>query len=46
LSFNENAKVIAPKPWFRSSRTPSELVPSTWLQFDAHYDLQNSEKRP
>jgi hypothetical protein len=46
LSFTTNAKVIAPKPWFRSSRTPSELVPSTWLQFDAHYDLQNSEKRP
>jgi hypothetical protein len=45
LSFNENAKVIAPKPWFRSSRTPNELVPSNWLQFDAHYDLQNSGKR-
>lgn len=45
LSFTTNAKVIAPKPWFRSSGTPNELVPGTWLQFDAHYDLQISEKQ-
>lgn len=45
LSFSENAKVISPSPWFRGSQTPNDLIPDTWLQFDARYDVQISEKQ-
>jgi hypothetical protein len=45
LSFNENAKVISPSPWFRGSQTPNDLIPDTWLQFDARYDVKISDKQ-
>ena len=30
LSFTPNAKVIAPRPWFRNRPTPQELIPPHW----------------
>ena len=44
LSFSEDAKVISPRPWFRGSDTPNQLIPENWLEFDAHYDIHDSEK--
>lgn len=44
LSLNEDAKVISPRPWFRGSDTPNQLIPDKWLEFDAHYDIHGSEK--
>lgn len=44
LSLNEGAKVISPRPWFRGSDTPNQLIPENWLEFEAHYDIHDSEK--
>ena len=35
LSYSENPKVIAPRPWFEVAPEPRKLIPDTWLRIDA-----------
>jgi len=34
LSYSENPKVIAPKPWFAGKLEPRDLIPSEWNQIE------------
>lgn len=34
LSYSENPKVIAPKPWFAGKLEPKDLIPSEWKQIE------------
>ena len=31
LTYNDNAPVIAPEPWFKSLKSPNEILPKNWL---------------
>ena len=31
LTYNEKASVIAPKPWFETLKSPSEIIPNNWI---------------
>lgn len=35
LSFNKDAEVIAPSPWFKGMESPRELIPPSWKQMQA-----------
>ena len=35
LSYTSEPEVIAPNPWFRSAKSPSELIPPNWSTFEA-----------
>lgn len=37
LSFNREAQVIAPKPWFLGMEDPADLIPKNWTTIDAGY---------
>jgi hypothetical protein len=37
LSRNQNAKVIAPTPWFIGQNEPIELIPPNWVRRTGHY---------
>ena len=32
LNVNNKKIVISPKKWFKKSETPSDLIPSSWIQ--------------
>lgn len=34
LSYNENAIVVAPSPWFKSVLQPKMLIPNNWVMMD------------
>jgi Glycosyl transferase family 11 len=36
LSRNQNAKVIAPFPWFIGQEEPADLIPQNWLRRNGH----------
>lgn len=38
LSYNPNAIVICPFPWFKNVREPSHLIPPNWLRRDAKFN--------
>ena len=38
LSYSPSPKVIAPTPWFKSSREPSEIVPPSWIRQTAWHE--------
>jgi hypothetical protein len=38
LSYNPNAIVICPSPWFKKVREPSHLIPPNWLRRDAKFN--------
>jgi hypothetical protein len=37
LSYQQNIKVIAPSPWFKSAPTPKELYPVGWQLIDSRF---------
>ena len=37
LSYKHNAIVVCPKPWFKSIKEPSYLIPKSWLRRDAEF---------
>ena len=34
LSYNENAIVVAPSPWFKAMSQPKMLIPNNWVEID------------
>jgi len=34
LSYNENAIVVAPSPWFKAKSQPKMLIPNNWVMID------------
>ena len=43
LSFNPQAPVIAPKPWFKCLPEPFELVPTDWLRLESEWKSSRSD---
>lgn len=37
LSYQQNAIVICPNPWFKKIKEPSHLIPQNWLRRDAEF---------
>lgn len=37
LTYNPEAHVIAPTPWFQSAKEPKDLIPPTWERISSHF---------
>jgi glycosyltransferase involved in cell wall biosynthesis len=37
LNHNNSLQVVAPKPWFKSTESPRDLIPDSWIQIEAKY---------
>ena len=37
LSYQQNAIVVCPNPWFKKIKEPSHLIPQNWLRRDAEF---------
>jgi hypothetical protein len=37
LSYTQGATIIAPKPWFKKSSEPADLIPPEWIRIDGFH---------